>query len=42
MSLEIGRRKKYESAMAIETNHVDPVVGGVVSSDDQARRQRTA
>ena len=33
--------KNYESAMAIKTNHDDPVVGGVVSSDDQAR-QRTA
>jgi hypothetical protein len=25
----------YEIAMAIKTNHVDPVVGGVISSGDQ-------
>jgi hypothetical protein len=26
----------YEIAMAIKANHVDPVVGGVVPTDDQA------
>jgi len=26
----------YETTMAIETNDVDPVVGGVVPPDDQA------
>jgi hypothetical protein len=27
---------QYEIALAIKTNHVDPVVGGVVSPCDQA------
>jgi hypothetical protein len=31
----------YENAMALKTNHVDPVVGGVISADDQTGQRAT-